>query len=103
MDSNSDMVSSEDKRLGAYFVRKDELSSDRFPEKALKYLWDDAFKMNRDYVFSSEMKTLEQVIEVYSKSGTDKLKAVLRMEIYQKMIQSLSAGNSEDETVNTSE
>ena len=95
IDANSDMVSSEDKRLGAYFVRQDELTVDRFPEKALKYLWDDAFKMNRDYIFNPEMKTLEQVIEVYSHAEEDRLKAVLRMEVYQKMISSLASKEAE--------
>ena len=95
VDSNSDMVSSEDKRLGAYFVKKEELTSEKFPEKVLKYLWDDAFKMNRDYIFNDNLKTLEQVIEVYSNSVSDKLKAVLRVEVYQKMIQNLEEKKAE--------
>ena len=101
IDSNSDMVSSEDKRLGAYFVRKDELSRDKFPEKALKYLWDDAFKMNRDYFFNAEMKTLDQVIETYSRAETDTLKAVLRLEVYQKMLQSVHSKKQGDNVDNS--
>lgn len=42
IDINVDMASSEDKRLGTYFARKKELEADRFSEKVLKYLWDDA-------------------------------------------------------------
>ena len=39
--------SSGDKRLGAYFARTNELTKEKFPEKVLKYLWDDVFKMDR--------------------------------------------------------
>lgn len=102
------MTSSEDKRLGAYFVhyhdllfndkmgdlnsgeydslRKkesagtiDKQEEDRlreirnamkqnrkFPEKVIKYLWDDAFKFNREVVFeTTEYQSLEQVIRVF--------------------------------------
>ena len=106
--NNVRMSSSEDKRLGAYFVRlrdilKDEnaveftkteyddlrrkesadaISDDdkkrlmeiretmkknrRFPEKVIKYLWDDAFKFNREVVFdTNEYRSLESVIRAF--------------------------------------
>ena len=53
-DYSLEMMSSEDKRLGAYFVKKNELSEEEFPEKVLKYLWDDAFKMKKDAVFDDK-------------------------------------------------
>lgn len=81
----SDMVSTEDKRLGAYFVRRSELSGCRFPEKVLKYLWDDAFKMDRDKVFQERFLSLDGVIEEYERSSSDKLEAVLRSEVFRKM------------------
>ena len=84
--ANEGISSSEDKRLGAYFALSRELRKDRFPEKVLKYLWDDAFKMGRDYLFKDEMKSLEMVIEQYSNAPTEKLKAVVRAEVYQKML-----------------
>lgn len=102
------MATSEDKRLGAYFVhlkdlqfdermgdlnsgeydtlRKKEVSGNlsddeklrlseirdamkqnrKFPEKVIKYLWDDAFKFNRESVFeSTEYQSLEQVIRAF--------------------------------------
>lgn len=62
---NLDMVSSEDKRLGAYFVKRSELTVDKFPEKVLKYLWDDAFKMEKEAIFDERFKSLEEVIETY--------------------------------------
>ena len=103
------MTSSEDKRLGAYFVHIRDLAKDdrlgnhltdgtyddlrkkefagtltgdektqlanirdamkqyrKFPEKVIKYLWDDAFKFNREVVFeNTEYQTLEQIIRTF--------------------------------------
>ena len=106
--NNVRMTSSEDKRLGAYFVRLMDLQKDpkmgnlsdgeyddlrkkesagvitpeddvrlaeirkamkqnrRFPEKVIKYLWDDAFKFNREVIFeTSEYRSLESVIRAF--------------------------------------
>mgnify|MGYP004455983595 CR=1 FL=1 len=82
--------SSEDKRLGAYFARLNELSKDKFPEKVLKYLWDDAFKMDRYVYFNESMHSLDNVIEVFrdeSLMNTDLLKRVLKYTVYQKMLE----------------
>ncbi len=100
------MISSEDKRLGAYFVhpgdlkfnenmgdlkdydslrkkaRKGRLTDDeedqltvireamrqnrKFPEKVIKYLWDDAFKFNREVIFdTANYQSLEEVIKAF--------------------------------------
>ena len=79
----NNIMSSEDKRLGAYFVSADDLSSvdvpdtaslierkraehhnSRFAEKVLKYLWDDAFKFSHADTFDNKKyKSLEMVIE----------------------------------------
>ncbi len=83
---NLDMVSSEDKRLGAYFVKRSELTVDKFPEKVLKYLWDDAFKMEKEAIFDERFKSLEEVIETYEQATADKLKSTLKAEVYQKMM-----------------
>ena len=106
--NNARMTSSEDKRLGAYFVHFRDLQYDKemgnlsdgeydrlrtkeeersiteaeierlniirnamkqnrkFPEKVIKYLWDDAFKFNREMVFeTSEFQSLEQIIRSF--------------------------------------
>lgn len=97
-DYSLEMVSSEDKRLGAYFVKKNELSEEEFPEKVLKYLWDDAFKMKKDAVFDDKFKSLETVIEAYELSEPDKLKAVLRLEVYQKMLSKLKNNTKDEES-----
>ncbi len=93
---NIDMASSEDKRLGAYFVKHAELSSGKFPEKVLKYLWDDAFKMDKDAIFDEKFTSLEKVIETYEDTETDKLRAVLRADVYQKMLNRMAEETSND-------
>ena len=110
--NNARMTSSEDKRLGAYFVnlqdlifddkmgvlsegeydglrekeKKNELNEQekvriaeirkamrqnrKFPEKVIKYLWDDAFKFNREIVFNiTEYQSLEKVIRKFMYSN----------------------------------
>lgn len=94
LEANAEINSSEDKRLGAYFIGFRELQADRFPEKVLKYLWDDAFKMSRDFIFQDHLKSLECVIETYRKSTTDRLQSVLKTDVYNKMISSMNAKKS---------
>ncbi|MEW9053444.1 MAG: AAA family ATPase [Neobacillus sp.] len=87
-------TSSEDKRLGAYFVRENDLMYDykinsvnpieqdlaennnnKFPEKVLKYLWDDAFKYNRNDIFNEKYNCLEDVIEEFENAkGNERFK-----------------------------
>lgn len=56
-------LSNEDNRLGAYFVREADLNdAERFGEKVLMYLWNDAFKFDHDKVFKSEYRTLDELI-----------------------------------------
>ena len=89
IDINQDTSGSEDKRLGAYFVKTNELSQKVFAEKVLKYLWDDAFKMDKEAVFDSKFKSLEAVIETYEETEEDCLAAVLRTDLYAKMIKKM--------------
>lgn len=57
-------LSSEDNRLGAYFVKADDLLDERaFAEKVLMYLWNDAFKYDHDKVFKPEYRTLEELLK----------------------------------------
>ena len=96
IDINVDMVSSEDKRLGTYFAKKKELEVSRFPEKVLKYLWDDAFKMDKPAIFNEKCKSLEEVIVTYESATDDKLKAVLRLSVYEKMLAKMQQSNIEN-------
>ena len=96
IDSNVDMASSEDKRLGTYFAKKKELEADRFSEKVLKYLWDDAFKMDNTAIFNENCKSLEDVVITYETTTSDKLESVLRTSVYEKMLSKMQHMNSED-------
>ena len=64
--SSVGMSSMEDKRLGCWFVKADSnengsaISKEKFAEKVLKYLWDDAFKFNREEIFDLKDKTQSQ-------------------------------------------
>ena len=59
-----------------------------FPEKVIKYLWDDAFKFNPEALFDTErFQSLEDVIRafVYTSSGKDRfniLKPTVRQLLY---------------------
>lgn len=96
IDINVDMASSEDKRLGTYFARKKELEASRFSEKVLKYLWDDAFKMDKTAIFNENCKSLEDVVITYETATSDKLAAVLRMSVYEKMLSKMQQKNTDN-------
>ena len=65
-------LSSEDKRLGAFFVDEEDFNSPRqFGEKVLMYLWDDVFKFDRDKYFNKGKVnpfSLEILIEEFEKT-----------------------------------
>lgn len=91
--------SSEDKRLGAYFAKLSELSKEKFPEKVLKYLWDDVFKMDHYMYFNESISSVDGIIDVFreSQSEVDVLKRVLKLAVYQKMLgQAVVPGNIEE-------
>ena len=95
IEENNDMSSSEDKRLGTYFVKEEdfvinvdkedmrytkllEKKSKKFSEKILKYLWDDAFKLSRNKVFNTkDYGSLDLIIKEFNKdtnSGKNRFK-----------------------------
>ena len=59
-----------------------------FPEKVIKYLWDDAFKFNPEAIFDTEkMESLEQIIHtfIYAKKGEERFnifKSTFRESLY---------------------
>ena len=90
LNKNVRMTSSEDKRLGTHFVTAEDLrfvptegltgqdlvlaslQNRRFPEKVIKYLWDDAFKFNREEIFDiGKYNSLESVIRKFIGSKGD--------------------------------
>lgn len=102
------IASSEDKRLGAFFVCEDDLKFDhneindtsspkekqnarmqnrRFPEKMLKYLWDDAFKFSREDIFKTDQfKSLEQVIKGFCDLKEDDRFTVFTDNVYYRLV-----------------
>lgn len=80
LDKNVRMTSSEDKRLGIHFIHisdlqpteDDERHRRLFPEKVIKYLWDDAFKFTREEIFDvTNFNSLEKIIRKFIDSDGD--------------------------------
>lgn len=128
-------ASTEDKRLGVYFVHESELAFDeralpalgydtvhqelrallahearddisgaqkqrlaelrqaliqngQFPEKVLKYLWDDPFRLNREAIFdTSRMDSLEQVIRTFAAAVGEARFCVFSAEVRERLYQ----------------
>lgn len=63
-ESHKQLTDTEKARLAE--VRDAMKQNRKFPEKVIKYLWDDAFKFNREIVFeTTEYQSLEQVIRAF--------------------------------------
>ena len=108
LDKNVRMTSSEDKRLGVYFVHLSDLVYDenvenitlseidriqakqnnsRFPEKILKYLWDDAFKFSREDIFEvSQYNSLEAIVRKFSNEKNNDRFKVFKETVYDAFI-----------------
>lgn len=82
---SSGTMSSEDKRLGAFFIGSDDIDfiydedgneqyNPAFAEKVLMYLWDDAFRYSREDVFKEQYNTLEKLIQGFEKVKFDVFK-----------------------------
>lgn len=106
----------EDKSLGVYFATDNDLDdAERFAEKVLKYLWDDAFKLGRKELFNDCSQGLSAVIEAYEdaakakiekQSAEDPLKKVLVLEVYnemQKKMAEMAAEQAQTAEAETSE
>lgn len=86
-DKSTMFGNSEDKCLGAYFAIDAEIDDrQRFAEKVLKYLWDDAFKMDRTPLFDEKYSSLSKLIEDFEDASGDALKVVLQADVYKKML-----------------
>lgn len=82
---NDGASSTEDKRIGAYFVSENELNNkELFAEKVLKYLWDDAFKLDRGLFFKDSLTSFDEVLENFN-SETNFFKEVVREDIYNSL------------------
>ena len=95
LSKNIRMTSSEDKRLGTHFVAEEDLEyiegnerhNRKFPEKVLKYLWDDAFKFTKEDIFDLEkVKSLEDVIEMFIGNEKNERFRVFKENIYKTLV-----------------
>ena len=68
------LSSTEDKRLGVWFVSNVGCIIDDkvFAEKVLKFLWDDVFKFKRPQIFADGIDTLEKLINFFEKPSEGK-------------------------------
>ena len=78
--NDDSFINSEDKQLGVYFISEDGLrinkedfstEEDRrkFAFKVFEYLWDDVAKFNRENWFKNDIKSLDQLIDIYVEKG----------------------------------
>ena len=64
----------------------------KFPEKVIKYLWDDSFKFNREVIFEvTEYQSLEQVIRAFMYA-----KGLDRFKVFKDNVQSAFTGAEEE-------
>ena len=66
----------EEEKAQIAIIREAMRQNRKFPEKVIKYLWDDAFKFNREVIFeTTEYQSLEQVIRAFMYArGLDRFK-----------------------------
>lgn len=67
------LSSMEDKRLGCWFIKAEDgvIDEKKFANKALKYLWDDAFKFCHQEIFESDIKNFEEMQKRFFEKGFD--------------------------------
>lgn len=102
---SGELTSTEDKSLGAYFARKEDFEDrSRFAEKVLKYLWDDAFKMERSAIFKASFNTLSSIIETFkNEKFKNPLSEVLNNEIYEDICERMKETSPMQEHVQSIE
>ena len=67
----------------------------------MKYLWDDAFKMDHYTYFNENISSVDEIIEVFmgSQPGEDTLKRVLKQTVYAKMLEHAVGRENIEETL----
>ena len=107
-DRNEGMISVEDKRIGPWFLKRNEIEDKNlFTQKVIKYLWDDAFKMSRPDVFK-DIKNLDDIVDKINKGGV--IEDIFDEKIFEKVINDRNDNkkvnqetNTENEIKNTNE
>ena len=95
---NEGMISVEDKRIGPWFAKKNEIEDKNlFTQKVIKYLWDDAFKMTRTEVFK-DVKTLDEIVDKINKGSS--IEDIFDEEIFEKVINDRQKNKENDKDYN---
>lgn len=95
LSENSDLTSTEDKRIGAYFVKRKDIElidgeyNPAFAEKVLMYLWNDVFKFSRDTVFNEKYNALDNLIKGFESE---------RFNVFKIDFMNATEGNESDES-----
>ena len=85
---NSDLMISEDKQLGPYFIKEHEIQDKhKFAYKVFLYLWDDVFKIDRYRIFNPNIRSFSSIIETFDKSP---------LEVFNPKIKNIFETNSFD-------
>ena len=94
-EKNEGMISVEDKRIGPWFAKKNEIEDKNlFTQKVIKYLWDDAFKMSRTEVFK-DVKTLDEIVDKINKGSN--IENIFDEEIFDKVLNNRNVNNKDNQ------
>ena len=92
---NEGMISVEDKRIGPWFLRRNEIEDKNlFTQKVIKYLWDDAFKMSRAEVFK-KVKNLDEIVDKINKGSN--IEDIFNQEIFEKVLNNRNVNNKDNQ------
>lgn len=95
---NEGMISVEDKRIGPWFAKKNEIEDKNlFTQKVIKYLWDDAFKMSRTECFK-DVKTLDEIVDKINKGSN--FEDIFDEKIFEKVIKDRIEIKNDDQEIN---
>lgn len=80
----NDITEPQKKRLSE--IREALIHNRQFPEKVIKYLWDDAFKFNPEALFNTDnMDSLERVIRTFVYSRGENRFSIFRQSVREKL------------------
>lgn len=86
----------EDRLIGPYFIKPEEIGNRRATDKLLLYLWDDVLRHNHDAFFNNNIKTFVDLSEKFSTS--DVFDLLSREETTQILFPQTQTGDEDDPT-----
>jgi len=79
-DKLKEMRVEEDRLVGPYFIRPDEVGKSAATYKILLYLWDDVLRHRRDQFFSTSIRTFSDLVDNFTKSDVLQLNEFINLE-----------------------